>query len=96
MNRTIPLSEAKAKLSELVKDVSETHEIITISKGGVPASVMMSVDEYESLIETLEILSDPETMKKLKQAEKELKEGKFLTHKEVWGELPTPVSSSRK
>jgi antitoxin YefM len=96
MPKTIPLSEAKARLSELVKDVSETHEIITISKGGVPATVMLSVDEYESLIETLDILSDPDLMKKLKQAEKELKEGKFLTHEEVWGELRTPISSSRK
>jgi antitoxin YefM len=85
MLRTIPLSEAKARLSEIVKDVSETEEVVVISKGGAPSTVLMSVGEYESLLETLEILSDPETMKKLIKAEKELKEGKFLTHEEVWG-----------
>jgi antitoxin YefM len=85
MLRTIPLSEAKARLSEIVKDVSETEEVVVISKGGAPSTVLMSVSEYESLIETLEILSDPETMKKLMKAGKELKEGKFLTHEEVWG-----------
>lgn len=85
MPKTIPLSEAKAKFSEIVKDVSETEELITVSKGGVPKIVMMSVDEYESLMETLDILSDPETMKKLRQAERELRAGKFLSHNEVWG-----------
>ena len=87
MLRTIPLSEAKAHLSEIVKDVSETEEVVVISKGGAPSTVLMSVGEYESLMETLEILSDPDLMKRIKQAEKELKEGKFLTHEEVWGEL---------
>ena len=85
MPKTIPLSEAKAHLSEIIKDVSETQEIVTISKGGVPATVMMSVEEYESLIETLEILSDPELMAQLRKAKKEKEKGKLLTHEEVWG-----------
>jgi len=84
MLRTIPLSEAKAKLSELVKDVSETEEVVVISKGGVPATVMMSVSEYESLIETLDILSDPELVENIKAALEEEKEGKFLTEEEFW------------
>ncbi|MBI5190791.1 MAG: type II toxin-antitoxin system Phd/YefM family antitoxin [Nitrospirae bacterium] len=87
MPRTIPLSEAKAHLSEIVKDVSEMQEIITISKGGVPATVMMSMDEYESLIETLEILSDPEMMAALREAEEERKAGKVLTEEEFWREV---------
>jgi antitoxin YefM len=87
MFRTIPLSEAKAHLSEIVKDVSETQEVVVISKGGVPATVMMSVAEYESLVETLEIMSDPDLMESIRMALEEEKEGKFLTHEEVWGEL---------
>ena len=83
MNRTIPLSEAKAKLSELVKDVSETHEVITISKGGVPASVLMSVDEYESLVETLEILSDPDLMEAIRIGLEQEKDGKTVSLEEV-------------
>jgi len=96
MNRTIPLSEAKAKLSELVRDVSETHEIITISKSGVPATVMMSFDEYESLIETLEILSDPELMEAIRIGLEEAKAGKTISLEEVLGELQdTTYAASR-
>lgn len=87
MSKTIPLSEAKAKLSEIIKNISETKDVFTISKGGEPAGVLLSVEEYESLLETLEILSDPELMAALRKAEKEEKKGKFLTHEEVWSEL---------
>lgn len=87
MPKTIPLSEAKAHLSEIIKDVSETQEIITISKGGVPATVMMSVEEYESLIETLEILSDPELMEAIKEGLEQEKRGEFISLEEVMRDL---------
>lgn len=83
MPKTIPLSEAKAHLSEIVKDVSETQDTVTISKGGVPATVMMSVQEYESLIETLEILSDPELMEAIRVGLEEEKKGKTVPLEEV-------------
>lgn len=87
MNKVIALSEAKARLSEIMKEVSETRDVVTITKGGTAAGVLLSSEEYESLIETLEILSDPQLMAILKQSEKEAGKGKFLTHDEVWGEL---------
>ena len=87
MTKVIALSEAKARLSEIMKEVSETRNTVTITKGGSPAGVLLSAEEYDSLIETLEILSDPQLMDALRQAEKESGKGKFLTHDEVWGEL---------
>lgn len=87
MLKTIPLSEAKARLSEIVRDVSELHEVITISKGGVPATVMMSVEEYESLIETLEILSDPVLMEAIRIGLDQEKEGRTVSLEEVLREL---------
>ena len=83
MPRTIPLSEAKARLSEIVKDVSETEEVITISRGGVPVTVMMSVEEYESLMETLDILSDPELMEAVRIGLEQEKKGQVVSLEEV-------------
>lgn len=57
--RTVPLSEAKDKLSGLVEDVDSTHEIVTITRHGRPAAVLMSADDLESLHETLYWLSQP-------------------------------------
>ena len=55
--RWIPLGEAKDKLSALVEDAETTHDIITITKHGRAAAVLMSADDLESLQETLYWLS---------------------------------------
>lgn len=57
--KIVPLSEAKDKLSGLVEDVDRTHEIITITRHGRAAAVLMSADDLESLHETLYWLSQP-------------------------------------
>ena len=50
---TIPLTEAKAKLNELVDDAVTTHERVTITRHGRPAAVLISVEDLESMEETL-------------------------------------------
>jgi prevent-host-death family protein len=57
--RSIPLSEAKDKLSALVEEADSTHEIVQITKHGRPAAVLMSADDLESLRETLFWLQQP-------------------------------------
>ena len=57
--RTMPLSEAKDKLSALVDDAEATHEIITITRHGRPAAVLMAAEDLESLRETVYWLSKP-------------------------------------
>ncbi len=58
--RTLPLSEAKAKLSELVDGVVSRDDRVTITRNGRPAAVLLSPDEVESWEETIAILRDPE------------------------------------
>ena len=87
MGKTVALSEAKARLSEIMKEVVETRDTVTITRGGTAAGVLISTEEYESLIETLEILSDPQLMAILRQAEREAGKGKLLSHEEIWSEL---------
>lgn len=87
MGKVVPLSEAKARLSEIMREVVETRDMVTITKGGAAAGVLLSTAEYESLIETLEILSDPQLMTAMKQAERSAGKEKLLSHEEIWGEL---------
>jgi prevent-host-death family protein len=58
--KTIPLAEAKAKLSELIDTVARRDERVTITKRGRPAAVLMSHEDAAGLEATLEIMSDPE------------------------------------
>lgn len=64
-----PLTEARDRLSEIIDDVSTTGTDIVITRHGRPAAVVISHDEYESMIETLNILSDTETMAALAEAD---------------------------
>src|SRR2546430_9942023 len=58
--KTIPLAEAKARLSGLVDDVARRDERVMITKRGRPAVVLMSHEEAAGLDATLEIMSDPD------------------------------------
>ena len=61
------------------KGVAEEYLEACMSK-----NVPVTKDDYESVIETLEILSDPDTMAQLKDAEEELRQGKTLSEEEFW------------
>lgn len=55
--KSIPLSEAKDKLSSLVDEADRTHEIVQITRHGRPAAVLMAAEDLESLQETVYWLS---------------------------------------
>ncbi|MHB8319645.1 MAG: type II toxin-antitoxin system Phd/YefM family antitoxin [Acidimicrobiales bacterium] len=56
----VPLSEAKAHLSELTRRVRLQHERITLTRNGEAEAVLVSVDDLEGMEMTLEILDDSE------------------------------------
>lgn len=56
---SVPLSEAKDKLSAMVERAERTHEMVTITRHGRPAAVLMAAEDLESLHETLFWLSQP-------------------------------------
>ena len=63
--KTLSLSEAKMKLSELIQNVYSTDEEITITKNGRPAAVLISPEEFENLKETVAIKSNHDLMNEI-------------------------------
>lgn len=72
MTHVSSLAETKAHLSELVARVGEHHERITVTVHGRPAAVLLSVDDLESLEETIAVLSDSAALRALDEADSEL------------------------
>ena len=70
-----PLTEARSRLSEIVDEVASTGSTIEISRHGRPVAVVMGYEEYESLLETLNILADETTMNAIAEAERDLAAG---------------------
>lgn len=75
MSKTLPLADVKARLSELVERVASEHDRVLITRRGRPAAVLMSPEDLEALEETLDLLSEPEALEKIRRAEADLDAG---------------------
>lgn len=87
MTRTLPITEARINLPTLVDNAKKKLDEYIITVKGTPAAILLSIDEYASLRETLEIMSDKKLMKELKEAEEDIQAGRVQTWEEVKKEL---------
>jgi antitoxin YefM len=71
----MPLADVKNRLSEVVDRLEREHGRVVITKHGRPAAVVISVEDLEGLEETLDILSDPKLMRRIRKAEAEVDAG---------------------
>jgi prevent-host-death family protein len=90
------LSEVKTRLPELVAGVQEREEEVVVTKNGRPAAILINVDEYARLKETLDVLSDPVLMKQINRSQAFYQSGKKgLSFEDVFGEPVTPLKKRR-
>ena len=79
MVNTITLKKLRPELPEVIKNIDTKLDRYIVTKRGNPVAVMMSPDDYEGLLETIEILSDKETARRIKKAKREISEGKTIS-----------------
>lgn len=91
MTQTISLSNAKARLTRLLSEVEELGEEVVITRSGRPVGVLVGFHEYEGLLETLEIVADPELAAAVRQGLADAAAGKVLSEAEVWDGLDDPI-----
>jgi len=68
----LSLADARASLSKHIESAATTHERFEITRNGARVAVLLSADDYDSLIETVDILSSPEEVAALRVAIAEL------------------------
>ncbi|MEX0802920.1 MAG: type II toxin-antitoxin system Phd/YefM family antitoxin [Candidatus Binatia bacterium] len=81
----IPISKAKTDLLEIIRRLESVEDVVAVTKNGVPAAVILSMEKYEGLLETLDILSDEKTMKSLRTSMRQARKRKWLNYEEVFG-----------
>ncbi|MFF0573834.1 type II toxin-antitoxin system Phd/YefM family antitoxin [Streptosporangium saharense] len=79
----IPISEAKDRLTELADRAAREHDHFTLTRNGRPHAVIVSVAEWESLQETLELLADPQMRAELVEATSAEARGDVTTEEEM-------------
>lgn len=93
--QTLPISKVKDKLNDFVDAVSLTHEQVMITKNGSPAAVLIGVDEWESLQETLFWLSRRGILDDVTRARQELADGATSSEEQIRAEFGVPRRPAR-
>lgn len=75
MVHTITLKELRPALPQVIENIDNKLDRYIIIKRGKPVAMMMSIDDYESLVETLEILSDKGAVRRVRKAKEQLARG---------------------
>lgn len=84
MAQLCPITKAKRHLLELSRRNQKFGESFILLREGEPVSALIPFDEYEALLETLDILeSEPDILNKLKKAEKNIASGRY----KIWKNL---------
>ncbi len=76
-----PVSEFRANAAELIEHVRTSRRPLVLTQRGHSAAVVLDVNEYEELLDELELLRDVRT------AVKQLDEGKAISNREAKAEL---------
>ncbi len=72
----ITYTEARERLSDTISKVCENHDPVIITKRRDTAVVMISLEDYESLVETTHLLRSPRNARRLLESIRQLEEGK--------------------
>jgi prevent-host-death family protein len=67
--------------------VSKYFDRCVITRHGEPEAVIMSIEDYESILETMEIQADKSLVRRLKKADEEVRQGRGTTLEEARKEL---------
>lgn len=78
MPKIVPVRDFRARLADLLDEVADRREHVTITRHGRPSAVVIPVDEYEALEETAEILSDETTVEAIRRGLDDLAAGEAV------------------
>jgi antitoxin YefM len=78
IDRFVPITEAKTRLLDLVRRLQADDEVVVITRGGIPAAVLIAPSRWEGLLETMDILSDEKTMTSLRRSMQQARAGDWV------------------
>ena len=81
--KDLPITEARDELTTLPDKLSHTHETVTVTRRGKPVLAILAWDEYEALVETLEVMADEKLMASIREGIRDIKQGKLVPWEDV-------------
>ena len=84
IDQFVSVTEAKNRLLKLLRELGEKDEVLAITRGGIPAAIVLSPERYEGLLETIAVLSDSEAMRSIRRSLKQTRKGRWISDEEVF------------
>ena len=81
------ISEIREEITRLPERFDQEPEVVTVTRDGKPVMAILPWALYESIMETLEVMSDPELMVSFREGVKDIEEGRVQPLDEVLKEL---------
>jgi PHD/YefM family antitoxin component YafN of YafNO toxin-antitoxin module len=85
--REITTVDARRELTKLPEKLGANPATVAVTRRGKPVLAIMTWEDYQAILETLEILGDDEAVGQLRRSIKEVKEGKAIPWKDARSRL---------
>lgn len=79
--------DARRKLTRLPEELEDNPATVAVTRRGKPVLAIMMWEDYQAILETLEIISDEKSVEALRHSIKEVKDGKTIPWKEAKAKL---------
>jgi PHD/YefM family antitoxin component YafN of YafNO toxin-antitoxin module len=89
--REITTVDARRELTKLPEKLGANPATVAVTRRGKPVLAIMTWEDYQAILETLEILSDDEAVERLRRSIKEVKEGKQIPWQQAKARLNAQV-----
>ena len=76
--KTLSYTEARNGLAGLMKEAEENRDPIAITRNGQSSVVLLLQEEYDSMLETLHLLSTPANARRIERGLADYERGKFV------------------
>lgn len=84
IRRTVPISEARKRIFEIADEVQQPDAYYILTENGKPKVVILSIEEFESLLETVEVIQEfPNLQKDIAEAQAQYKRGEYTALEEI-------------
>ena len=87
MTKSVTLKALRPRLPQIIEEIDTKMDRFVITKRGKPVALMIAIDDYESLLETLDILSNTHLVKRIKAAGADIAAGRIRTLENIEKEL---------
>ncbi len=85
VDQYISVTQAKNRLLDLVRGLKHRQEVLAITRDGIPAAVLLSMEQYDGLMETIDLLTDQKTMRSLKRSLRQVQDRQWVSDEVVFG-----------